>query len=438
MRSRLAYCLLLILSSFTACRKDDKSVFDLSPDERINQALSQYQSALTAAPNGWEARITTGTGSIFNFHFKFNDANRVVTYADIDTTSSGTARESSYRLKALQQPSLIFDTYTYLHMLADPDGAVNGGDYGTGLQSDFEFAIDTVTADSIKLTGRYNKTKVTLYKATPTQEAAWQNGDWRKTLNFQYLDRILQYFKRLTWGANAYDLNFNNQQHTITFIWVDNGGNPHRVTARFYYTSQGLFLVTPFTDGAVTITSLNSGNWNAGSNTLQVQVNGATSGTIAGAIRPAQIDLQAPRRWWQFAAQQDSYWASNNGFHVNGVDDAFHIRSIDNFAFLLFWPAYGRQSGITYDLAGYISVQPDGLSLDFGSAYVPPTFTTDGRIIFREFGTLGDVPPAAAAAFENTNTQMTEARGFYLVQTGATTYDMVSAKDALAWISWEY
>jgi hypothetical protein len=425
--------------ALAACRKDDKSVFDQPADARINQALSQYQQALTAAPNGWEARITTGTGSIFNFHFKFNDANRVVTYADIDTITASTPRESSYRLKALQQPSLIFDTYTYLHMLADPDGAVNGGDYGSGLQSDFEFAIDTVTADSIRLTGRFNKTAVTLYKATPEQEAAWQNGAWRRTLDFQYLGSILQYFKRLSWGSNAYDISINNDQHTITFIWVDSGGNLHRITAPFYYTSQGLFLPTPFTNGGVTISSITSTGWNPNTRTLSIKINGGTSGTIAGAASPAQVDLDAPRRWWDYAAQQqDGYWISVNGFHVNGVDDAYHVRSIPNFYFMLFWPAYGRQSNITYDLQGYVTVQGNSLSLDFGAATLPPTFTADGRIIFRLFGTLGDVPPEAAGAFANTNTQMTEARGFYLVQTSATTYDMVSAKDALAWITWEY
>jgi hypothetical protein len=122
---------------------------------------------------------------------------------------------------------------------------------------------------------------------------------------------------------------------------------------------------------------------------------------------------------------------------VNGVDDAFHVRSIPGFAFLLFWPAFGTQAGITYDLQGYVTQQPGGLSLDFGSAWLPPQFTADGRVIFHIYGTLGDIPAAATTAFDNTNAAMADTNGFYLVQTGASRYDMVSAKDARSWITWE-
>src|SRR5438128_3606289 len=116
--------LLLILSS---CKKDDTRVFDQSPDTRINDALSKYQSALTGSATGWNATIRTGTGGIYHFHFRFNESNRVTMFADINLETATTPKESSYRLKALQTPALIFDTYSYLHILADPDGSVNGG-----------------------------------------------------------------------------------------------------------------------------------------------------------------------------------------------------------------------------------------------------------------------------------------------------------------------
>src|SRR5574338_1090715 len=133
---------------FTACRKDE-AVFDQSPDERINKALGDYQAALVSSPTGWKATVVPGSGGIYHFYFRFNNENRVFMYSDFDTATAKHQKDSSYRLKALQQPTLIFDTYSYLHLLADPDAAVNGGSYGSGLLSDFEFSLDALYADSI-------------------------------------------------------------------------------------------------------------------------------------------------------------------------------------------------------------------------------------------------------------------------------------------------
>jgi hypothetical protein len=436
MKKALLYFLLAI-AILPGCSKDDDPVFDQTPDERVNEAISKAESTLKGAADGWNARVVTGTGSTFQFHFRFNEGNRVVMYADIDTSTAGSSRESSYRLKALQQPALIFDTYSYLHILADPDGSVNGGEDGQGLKSDFEFAIDTVTADSILLTGRYYGTRVTLYKATSADAAAWQNGEWRNALSFQYMSRILEYFKRLPVNGTTYEIYFNQQSRTITFIWTDSGGTVHTFSSGYYYNSKGLVLINPLSNGNASISTITSRGWDAVAGVMRVSVNDAITSAVSGATRPVKPDVDAPTRWWQTIYVQDTYWVSLTGFHVNGVDDAFGVRNIPGYAFLLFWAAFGTQSGVTYDLQGYVSQQPDGLSLDFGSAWLPPQFTSDGRVIFRIYGTLGDVPAAATNAFNNTNAVMADPNGFYLVQTGNSRYDMVSARDARSWITWE-
>ena len=435
MKRTLLYFLLLLLA-LGACRKDDDPVFDQTADERINKVLAEYEAALIAAPDGWQARIVTGTGGIFNFHFRFKTGNRVEMYADIDTGTAHIAKESSYRLKALQQPALIFDTYSYLHQLADPDGNVNGGDNGVGLKSDFEFSIDSVTTDSIKLTGRFNNTAVTLYRATPQDAAAWSNGDWANTLSFQYISNIQEYFKRLTFSGAAYDLRFNVLQRTITFVWVDAGGTLRQFTSAYFYTREGLILETPFNDGTRTITRLTGAGWDIPNNILHVTINGNISGRIAGAIAPVKNEVAAPRRWWQEVFNQDSYWITGEGFHVNGVDDAFHIRDIPNLYFAIYYPAFNTQDGVTYDIFGFVVIDNNSLALQFASAWAPPVFTADGRVVFSQLGTLGTVPAAAVSAYNNTNRQLAEPRGYYLVQTSATSYDMVSAKDARAWITW--
>ena len=119
----------IITACLSSCKKADKPAFDKSADERLNETLAAYQTQLSGAQNGWKGFIATdsGRGSTYSFYFKFNNANRVVMLSDFDSVSAVTPKESSYRLKALQQPSLLFDTYSYLHVLSDPDETVNGG-----------------------------------------------------------------------------------------------------------------------------------------------------------------------------------------------------------------------------------------------------------------------------------------------------------------------
>src|SRR5262245_26619894 len=120
-KNLLYYLLAIILVS--SCKRDDDFVFDKSSDERINETLKTYQAALTSSQYGWNGSLHTGDGVLYRFYFSFNDSNRVQMLGDFDSTSGSDLKESSYRLKALQQPSLIFDTYSYLHLLSDPDGS---------------------------------------------------------------------------------------------------------------------------------------------------------------------------------------------------------------------------------------------------------------------------------------------------------------------------
>ena len=429
---RVLLYILVILTVFSACRKDADPVFDMSPDERINKTLGEYQTALAGAAYGWNAELTTANGSVYHFHFGFNDANRVQMFADIDTTSAVVRKESSFRLKALQQPALIFDTYSYIHILADPDGNVNGGLDGIGLQSDFEFSLDTLTADSIHLTGRFNGSSMVLSKATQQQEQEWVSGQWKRGMLFEYTSRyILNYFKRLAIGGKQYEIQVNPASRTVVFTWIDDGGITRQHTTPYYFTSGGVVFTDPLTDGGTTISAIADINWDATASVFRVDVNGATAGTIQGATAPVKPDLNAPTRWWQYQASRGSYWISPGGFHVDGVDDAYNLRGLPDFYFLLFWPDY--DPGI--DLAGFVFLQGSGATLRFGAG-IQPSFTTNGKIVFTYIGDLGTIEPEEEEAYVRTALKFIDADGFYLVQTGETTYDMVSAKDAKTWISW--
>jgi hypothetical protein len=439
-----AAAFLMILS---ACKKEDKPAFDKSPDERINATLSQYQSLISGAQYGWKAVVHPAGGGAYSFYFKFNNANRVVMYSDFDSTTAVTPRESSYRLKALQQPSLIFDTYSYLHLLSDPNETAvvqsningkRGGRLGVGLQSDFEYAIDSTTADRIFLVGRQHGTKAYLVKATQQEAAAYENRQLATALlQLQNLNKILFYFKRLTLGSRQYDVSINDNLKTIAFTWVDASGVVRTFNTTYYYTVNGIEFSTPFVDGTQSITGFTGISWNGAAGTFTVSANNST-GTITGVNSPIAVDRQAAGRWYNTAASSGSFWISENGFHANGVDDAFGIKNLTSgntrYFFLVYWPMFGSN----YDLMAPVFLDPatNSLALLYGTASRPPTMTTDGRAIFREFGTLGTGHPTTGPAAQS-RTQLYNASGYYFVQTSPSSYDMVSAADARIWITWE-
>lgn len=436
MRKTLLYIAAATIG-FYGCKKHE-DVFDQSPDERVNEALAKYQSALTASQYGWKGLIYPAglEGGVVAFYFKFNEANRVEMFSDFDSASAVTPMTASYRLKALQQPALLFDTYSYVHVLADPDAAVNGGSYGAGLISDFEFAIDGIAGDSIKLTGRFNKSKAVLVKATQQEMQSYYDKKYSNRI-FNNISKYLTYFKRLVVGGSQYEIQVNQLTRTITFTWVDADGVIHTYTTGYYYTPDGITLSPAFSDGKTTISSLNNISWNANTTTLSFSVNG-TASSIVGSAQPIKVDLDAPMRWWQYAVTQGGYWISPEGFHVNGVDDAYGITKTTNFYFLMYWPKYGTSGSTTYDLLGSVKLVNNALSLPYGLGYRQPNFSSDGRVTFPYLGQLGTVPAADSVAVAKTRIQFSDASGYYLVRLDSTTYDMVSAKDGKAWINWQF
>lgn len=413
-------------------------MFSESADERLSKTLTAYQEQLSGAPNGWKLVIEPAGGGAYGFYVKFDNANRVQMVSDFDSASSVTLKESSYRLKALQQPSLIFDTYSYVHVLSDPDSRVNNGIWGAGLQSDFEFFFnDSSGTDTIMLTGRVNGSKAMLVKATQQEEEGYTAGEFNVNLFNNVFQRILEYFKQLTVDGKSYDFNINLFTRTAIITWTDDQGNANSFTTKIYFGLNGIAFAQPFLAGSTLITGFYNPVWSNALQTINGNVGNNIAATIKGAIKPLVLDTEAPRRWWQRMVDEDGYWVSLEGFHIDGVDDAYELTQIPNFVALSFFPRFGTSSGVTYDLAGYLMDDNGQLSLDFGTAFRAPTFTTDGKIRFGSYlGDLGNIPDDAIDPYINTALKMLEANGYYLIQISEDEYDMVNVANARAWVHW--
>jgi hypothetical protein len=184
MNRYIKYCFLPLLA-LAACKKNTR-VFEESPDVRVEKTLTAFQQVLVGAENGWKATVYPKNGKGFSFWMKFDANNRVTMISDFNTTTATTAKTSSYRLKALEQPSLLFDTYNYIHLPADPSGSISGGSNATGLASDFEFMLLEGLIDSLKnnsgvvnqmsLLGRFNGVGINMYRATAAEATAYNAG----------------------------------------------------------------------------------------------------------------------------------------------------------------------------------------------------------------------------------------------------------------------
>ncbi|WP_028785997.1 DUF4302 domain-containing protein [Terrimonas ferruginea] len=437
---------LILLLSLTACRRDfDETIFGETPDARLTKTLDSLQSRLAGEPGGWTGFLTTGTGLRAGFYFKFTQNNRVSMVSDV-VTGGDMVKESSYRLKALQQPCLIFDTYSYLHILADPNGDVNGGTDGAGLQSDFEFAYDPSAdnKDSIVLIGRMHNSRLVLRPGTRTDGDAFDAGGLSNAQVFDSLPkRYLNYFKRFTLGGNTYELVVNRRKKSLKVAWME--GAVYKEAMSYYMTtpSGNVQLISPVDANGVRISVFTDMRWDNAAVSLSFAINGERV-TPVGFTRPLQVDLTAPRRWWQTSKDEDTYWVSATGFRVNGVDDAYGVSRLAGYTALMYGAEWGTVRGTTTDCFGYIR---NRTQLFAPAVVSPPSFGNDGRVMFtRVLGASGD---PATFSFFGTNpgqaaintffpavTKLADAQGYIAVQI-YDTYDLVDPVNATSWVSWE-
>jgi len=419
MKKLLLYSLLAL--TIVACKKSNEP--DQRPDERLSAGLAAYQTQLTGAQNGWIGYLFPEGGGGYTFKFKFDNKNRVITYADLNATTSTTAKESSYRLKAVQLPTLYFDTYTYLHTIADPDPNISGGTAGLGNSSDFEFSIVSSSPDTIKMKGNLHGSTMMLIRAKADQgddyisKAFANNTNVGKIANFPY------YYNKLTIAGKEYNITINTDQHTVSFYYNSNGFK--RFTTEYATAATGIVFREPFVDGAINISEFHDFVINSATATVTM-VAGTTAASTANVATPLAIDLDAPTR--MYVAKYD--FTSDLGFTINGVQNAQNVTGIPGYLGLQYSPGYG--SG--YDaLIFYYVVGTTQRS--YGPAFLTQ-LTADGKFIFNSYaGNFGTSPGTAGAAIiTNVRNQLLNTGGYYAFQTGKNSYDIVSVTDSKIWM----
>lgn len=183
--------LFTVLLIFAGCKKSGfESKFDEPAEVRIGNAISEVNTKLTTATDGWIATLPTQAGGGYGFYMTFDAATQEVNmYGDMSDPAATTFRKSTFRVKANAGAELIFDTYNYISLLQDPDPSAFGGVTGFGLRSDVEFIHDHSTADSMVFSGKKYRQPLILVKATAEQKAAYM-GEGYKTA----IDKLKDFF----------------------------------------------------------------------------------------------------------------------------------------------------------------------------------------------------------------------------------------------------
>lgn len=155
------YLLLALPALFLqSCQTEEENVFDKSYSERMDDFLQKAQETLVASQYGWALDYYPKSNQSYGgvaYTIKFTRDNAIVRYEN--KPDDGEVK-SLYKMKEDDGPVLSFDTYnTFLHTYATP----KSGEY-RGKEGDFEFVIDSIGTDRIKIHGKRSLNTMYLHK----------------------------------------------------------------------------------------------------------------------------------------------------------------------------------------------------------------------------------------------------------------------------------
>ena len=224
---KIIYSLLLMLA-FASCAEQDSLIYEQKPDERVKAVLDEYNQIIQGGTNGWLLALETGAKGGVNHWVNFTGENTCEMLSDAENISSSkfpnsatVVSPSSWRLKSVETPILIFDTYNYIHMLADPTATISGASSnGTGLKTDFEFVLGNydATAKELSLKGRFNKVAAKMIAVNADQEEAIRNGGL-KTMsdNFEAIASPMKY-PVFEYNSQKVDVQLSGRQFGIKYL----------------------------------------------------------------------------------------------------------------------------------------------------------------------------------------------------------------------------
>lgn len=180
MKNNKILMLLLLVGTtilLQSCLKNEEDLFGQPSSNRMDAYLDKAKNVLTGAPNGWAfeyyPNVKQAYGG-FTYTLKFN------TDGTVEARKEGVAaaEKSGFSIKTDAGPVLSFDTYSnLLHEYATPSSSAY-----QAKQGDFEFVIDSVGEEIVKLHGKRTRNVMYLYKLTESAETYLKKVERQRSL----------------------------------------------------------------------------------------------------------------------------------------------------------------------------------------------------------------------------------------------------------------
>jgi hypothetical protein len=221
----------------SACEREIVSSLDNSVDDRINTLIdSVYVKALKSSEYGWMASIGTAAG-YYRFWMDFRDSNVVIMQTDnpmYESQYKGVPEASTYIFKALQRPTLIFDTYSYLSLINDPSPSISGAGSTNykGLSTDFEFEVEKYENEMFYMAGRFNKVKAVLKKASEKEKDGVEAGLMMELPDQVATEMKNRYIKATQDGTEIVMKVYDNRR--LYIFWYDEAGDKGEEKIGYY------------------------------------------------------------------------------------------------------------------------------------------------------------------------------------------------------------
>jgi hypothetical protein len=261
--------ILLFQLAFLACKKSEiEPLFTESANLRAANQIATYKKQLSDAQYGWRGVYYPNGGQDggYTFYLKFDDKGNVSMYSDLVDFTAQVPFATTFQVKALQKPTLIFDSYSYLHELVNPD--YNGG---TGALADLELAYVSATDTKITLKGVLNNTQMELTKLTQTESDALTKGTFASNVRDTYAYLNTGKFLSLTFGTGQVsDLSIDVNNKVLTVFYNVNG-QFGAATSAFSFTTTGILLKNELT---IYGSKFNEMFWDAVKKTYYINVGG--------------------------------------------------------------------------------------------------------------------------------------------------------------------
>ena len=245
---KIIYILSIGLLLISSCSKPEvEPLFDKLPEERMLERNAELTGVLLGGENGWKAFLKTSLrGGGYGFYMDFDDQNKVTMVADWDDESAKTPKESTYRVQYISNSTLIFDTYTYITILQDPNNVHNGGTQKEGLQSDIEFEYTKMSGDTVFLTGRKYRNTLYLIKATEAEQQSYSDGVYDGAVN-KTKNLFATSFPRIVLDDGGeqkkIEIGISNNSKLISSDYLAQEGSIISSNTGFAFTLDGLYFV---------------------------------------------------------------------------------------------------------------------------------------------------------------------------------------------------